>query len=84
MVDITATQARNNIGKLWTMARSEPVTIESAGKPIAVVIGPEEYAKMNSRPRKERQLGTMKDKFEGVDIDARLDISVDEQFADYV
>ena len=49
MATMTATAARNNIRKLWNMAATEPVTIVRAGKPIAVVVSPEEYARLTGQ-----------------------------------
>lgn len=83
MVTMNATDARNNIGKLWDTASREPVTIESAGKPIAVVLSPEEYEKLKKQ-RKPRQPGFAKDLLAGVDVDALLATSIDEVFADYM
>lgn len=83
MTTMNATDARNNIGKLWERASREPVTIESAGKPIAVVLSPEEYDKLKRR-RKPRQPGTMRDLLAGVDIDALLATPIDDVFAEYM
>jgi prevent-host-death family protein len=80
---MNATEARNNIGKLWDAASREPVTIESAGKPIAVVLSPEEYGKL-TRVRKTRKAGTMRHLFEGVDVNALLATPIDDIFADYM
>jgi len=83
MVTINATDARNNIKKLWTTAAIEPVTIESAGKPIAVVLSPEEYASLKGQ-RKPRQGGFAKGLFAGVDLDALMATPIDDIFAEYM
>jgi prevent-host-death family protein len=83
MVTMSATDARNNIGTLWDTASREPVTVESAGKPIAVVLSPEEYGKLTHR-RKPRQAGTMRHLFEGVDVNEVLAIPIDDVFAEYM
>lgn len=82
MATISATEARNNIGKLWRTAAREPVTVESAGRPIAVVLSPEEYDRMAARrpirvPH-PRQAGTGKRLLAGVDIEALLAVDVAE------
>jgi prevent-host-death family protein len=83
MVTMNATTARNNIKKLWTTAASEPVTIESAGKPIAVVLSPEEYERLKGEP-KPRKLGFAKDLLKGIDVDALLATTIDDVFAEYM
>ncbi len=45
---IRATDASNRFGQLLDMARSEPVTIEKKGRPVAVVLAIEEYQRMES------------------------------------
>ncbi|MGI4789030.1 MAG: type II toxin-antitoxin system Phd/YefM family antitoxin [Janthinobacterium lividum] len=49
MITISATEARNNIGKLWTEAANGPVTVLSAGQAVAVVLSPAEFAKLTAR-----------------------------------
>lgn len=83
MTTISATEARNNIGKLWETAAQEPVTVLSAGKPIAVVLSPDEYEKMTAR-RKPRQAGTGKQFFAGVDVNALLAVDITDAFAEYL
>ena len=83
MVTMNASDARNNIGKLWDAASREPVTVESAGKPIAVVLSPEEYDKLKGR-RHRRQAGTMRHLFEGVDVNALLATPIDDVFSEYM
>ena len=83
MVTMNATDARNNIGKRWETAADEPVTVESAGKPIAVVLSPEVYEKLMS-PRRPRKAGSMKRMLAGVDINALLNTPIDDDFKDYM
>ena len=83
MVTINATSARNNINKLWTLASEEPVTDESAGKPVAVVMSPAEYERLTGLP-KRRKLGFAKGLFAGVDIDELLATPIDDVFAEYM
>jgi len=84
MVKMTASSARNNIKKLWNMAAQEPVTVESAGKPVAVVMSPEEYERLTGCATKPRQGDFAKDIFAGIDIDELLAIPIDEEFAEYM
>ena len=83
MLTMNATDARNNIGKLWDKAAKEPVTIESAGKPVAVVLSPEAYSKL-VRGRKPRKAGTMRHIFAGVDVNALLATPIDDVFVEYM
>ncbi|MCW3062042.1 MAG: Antitoxin Phd YefM, type toxin-antitoxin system [Capsulimonas sp.] len=83
MVTINATEARNNIGQLWDTASREPVTVESAGKPIAVVLSPEEYRRL-TRQRKPRQSGSMRHLFKGNDVNELLATPIDDVFAEYM
>ncbi len=82
MSKMSATEARNNIGKLWEAAAEEPVTVESMGKPIAVVMSPEAYAAV-IQPRRPRQAGTMRYLLAGVDVNALLSTPIDDVFAEY-
>lgn len=45
---IRATDASNRFGQLLDMARSEPVTIEKKGRPVAVVLAIEEFQRMEA------------------------------------
>jgi len=83
MVTINASDARNNIGKLWEAASREPVTIESAGKPIAIVLSPEAYEKLAGR-RKRREAGTMRHLFAGIDVNELLATPIDDVFSEYM
>jgi prevent-host-death family protein len=85
MQTISATDARNNIGKLWETASREPVTVESAGKPIVVVISPETYNKLTGVLR-PRQAGCAKHLLSGagIDVNELLSISVEDAFEDYM
>ncbi|HEY3329468.1 MAG TPA: type II toxin-antitoxin system Phd/YefM family antitoxin [Capsulimonadaceae bacterium] len=83
MVTMTATEARNNIGKLWDTASREPVTVESAGKAVAIVISPDEYEKLKGG-RKPRMAGFAKDLLAGVDIEALMAVPIDDVFEEYM
>jgi prevent-host-death family protein len=79
---INASEARNNIGKLWSSAASGPVTIMSAGKPIAVVLSPSEYEKLTAR-RGGAKAGFAAHLFPGTDLNAVLDTDINTVFEDY-
>lgn len=84
MVRMTATEARNNIGKLWDTAAVEPVQVEAAGKPLAVVVSPEQYALLTTKRRKPRVLGTGANLLAGLDVEKFLATPVNDDFADYL
>ena len=46
MSSITATNAKNCFGEVLEMARTEPVHVQKNGRDVAVVISPEEYARL--------------------------------------
>ncbi len=48
MVKISATDAKNHFGDLIDRTRVGPVTIEKQGRPTAIVLSPEEYARLES------------------------------------
>ena len=83
MVTITETEAKKNIGKLWVSASQEPVTVESAGRPIAVVMSPEAYKALTS-PHQPRKAGFAKELLAGVDVNALLAIPIDDAFSEYI
>ena len=82
MFTINATEARNNIGKLWSQAANGPVTVLSAGQAVAVVLSPVEFAKLTARQR-GAQAGFAKHLFPGTDLNALLATPVDDVFAEY-
>ena len=82
MVTINASEARNNIGKLWKNASNEPVTILSAGKAVAVVLSPAEFDRLTAR-RRGAKAGFAKHLFPGVDLNAVLNTNIDDVFEDY-
>ena len=84
MVTLTATEARNNIGKLWEKGATEPVMVEAAGKPLAVVLSPQEYDKLVGARRKPRVAGTAANLLANVDVDALLATPIDDVFAEYM
>lgn len=81
MVTINATEARNNIGKLWSRAADGPVTVLSAGQAVAVVLSPAEFARLTAR-RRGAKAGFAKHLFPGADMSALLDTSLDDVFAE--
>jgi antitoxin Phd len=46
MADISATEAKNRFGQMLEMARTEPVHVQKNGRDVAVVVSPEEYARL--------------------------------------
>jgi prevent-host-death family protein len=47
---ISATDAKNRFGELLDAARKEPVHVQKNGRDVAVVLSPEEYARLTSAP----------------------------------
>lgn len=82
MTTISATEARNNIGKLWSEAANGPVTVLSAGQPVAVVLSPAEFARLTAQKRGIKA-GFGKHLFPGVDMNALLETNIDDVFEDY-
>ena len=82
MTTISATEARNNIGKLWSEAANGPVTVLSAGQPVAVVLSPAEFNKLTAR-QSGIKAGFGKHLFPGVDMNALLETNIDDVFEDY-
>lgn len=82
MITISATEARNNIGKLWNEAANGPVTVLSAGQAVAVVLSPAEFARLTARKRGIKA-GFGKHLFPGVDMNALLETNIDDVFEDY-
>ena len=83
MTTINATEARNNIGKLWKEAASGPVTVLSAGQPVAVVLSPAEFRKLTAR-RRGAKAGFAKHLFKGKDMNALLDTNIEDVFEGYL
>ena len=85
MVKMSATEARDKIGKLWEIAAKEPVTVESAGKPIAVVLSPEAYDRLANR-RHPRHAGCGRHLLSGagINVNELLATSVEDTFSDYM
>ncbi len=52
MSTITATDAKNRFGQVLEMARTEPVRVQKNGRDVAVVISPEEFARLQAAPLK--------------------------------
>ena len=82
MTTISATEARNNIGKLWSEAANGPVTVLSAGQAVAVVLSPAEFEKLTAR-RRGVKAGFAKHLFAGVDMNALLETNIDDVFEGY-
>ena len=82
MVTMSATEARNSIGKRWDKAAAGPVTIVSAGKTVAVVLSPAEFEKLTAR-RRGAKAGFAKHLFPDVDMNALLETSLDDVFGEY-
>ena len=47
---ISATNAKNRFGEVLEMARTEPVHVQKNGRDVAVVLSPEEYARLTTSP----------------------------------
>lgn len=82
MVTISATEARNRIGKLWEEAADGPVTVVSAGKAVAVVLSPAEFEKLTAQ-RRGAKAGFAKHLFREADLNALLETSLDDVFEEY-
>lgn len=52
MSTITATDAKNRFGQVLEMARTEPVRVQKNGRDVAVVISPEEFARLQAATTK--------------------------------
>ena len=48
MKTLAAREAKNGFGHLLDMARQEPVAIERHGRPVAVMLSAEEYARLEA------------------------------------
>lgn len=46
MNSITATNAKNRFGEVLEMVRTEPVHVQKNGRDVAVILSPEEYARL--------------------------------------
>ncbi len=85
MKTMKATEARNKIGKLWEIAAIEPVTVERAGQPIAIVLSPEAYDRLykQSQPR-EAGCGRHLLSGAGINVNELLATPLDDSFSDYM
>ncbi len=85
MVTIDAAEAQDNIGSLWDKATEEPVMIESAGKPVAVVLSIEEYSCL-ATARLPRQFGCGRHLLSGAGINVNdlLATPIDDVFSEYM
>lgn len=84
MIRITATDACININSLWDMAVKEPVQVEAEGKPLAIVMSPDQYERLIAKQRKPRVLGTGANLLAGLDVEKFLATSIDDDFAEYM
>ena len=82
MTIINGMELRDKIETLWTEAANGPVTVLSAGQPVAVVLSPAEFARLTARKRGVKA-GFGKHLFPGVDMNALLETNIDDVFADY-
>jgi prevent-host-death family protein len=48
MAEMTATDAKNRFGQMLEMSRSGPVRIQKNGRDVAVVLSPEEFARLTA------------------------------------
>ena len=48
MKTMTARDARNRFGELLDVAQREAVTIQKRGRPIAVLVSPQQYARLET------------------------------------
>ena len=85
MITMDAAEARNDIGKLLETAAEEPVMIESAGKPRAVVLSPEAYHRLAAtRPPRQFGCGHHLLSGNGVNVNDLLAVPVGDVFAEYL
>jgi len=85
MVTMKATDAHNDIGSLWDKATEEPVMIESAGKPVAVVLSVEEYSRLAAvRPPRQFGCGRHLLSGAGISVNDLLATPVDDVFSEYM
>jgi len=82
VVIINAAEAHDNIAELWSKAAQEPVTVLSAGQAVAVVLSPAEFERLTAR-RRGAKAGFAKHLFNGVDLNALLETSLDDVFEEY-
>lgn len=81
MVTISKADAQNDIEHLWNQAAKEPVTVLSAGREVAVVLSPAEFARLTAR--RGAKAGFAKDLFQGINPNDILNISVEDEFKEY-
>jgi len=82
VVTINAAEAHEDIEKLWSQAAQEPVTVLSAGQAVAVVLSPTEFERLTAQ-RRGAKAGFAKHLFNGVDLNALLETSLDDVFEEY-
>ena len=79
MTTISAAEASNSVSNLWNEAAHGPVTVLSAGQPVAAVMSPAEFNKLTARQHGIKA-GFAKHLFPGVDMNALLDTNIDDVF----
>lgn len=85
MVTIDAAEAQDNIGSLWDKATEQPVMIESASKPVAVVLSVEAYGSLaTARPPRQFGCGRHLLSGAGVNVNDLLGTLVDDVFSEYM
>ena len=85
MITMNAVEVRDDIAKLLETAAEEPVMIESAGKPSAVVLSLEAYHRLAAaRPPRQFGCGRHLLSGSGVNVNDLLAVPVDDVFADYL
>lgn len=85
MVHITATYAKNNLGAVWKLVKTEPVEVQRNGVPIAVILSTEEYRRLvlpSVRLGRPRRFGLLAAQSRGFDTDALLRVDVSDAFRD--
>ena len=83
MTTVNATEAHNDIGRLWKEGGSGLVTVLSVGQPVAVVLSPAEFEKLTAR-RRGVKTGFAMDLFKGKDMNVLLDTSIKDVFEGYL
>jgi len=79
MTTVSGTEVQNNLAVLWREAENGPVTVLSAGQPVAAALSPAEFEKLTVQ-RRGIETGFAKHLFPGVDMDALLGTNIDDVF----
>ena len=81
MVTISKADVQNDMEQLWSQAAKEPVTVLNAGQEVAVVLSPDEFARLTAR--RGAKAGFAKDLFQGVNPNDILNVNVEDEFKEY-